>query len=312
MRNALRAEPKSPDAHLRMARLQMKLADPVSAEREFRAARGLGADRWDVIPSLGEALVAQGMNREVLVQVPPNGPTPAIAAKNLLLRAVAQLALQDIPAATTTLATVETLAPGSVEASLIAARLAAARGDLALTTAKVEDVLKRDPAQVEALLMQEQLLTAKGDRKAALDFANRAVATAPWSAMARIRRANQFIFTGQDAKAQADVDAVLEVQPRFYEAIYLNGVLMARAGRFADAAIELVKLDSVVQRMPQALYYQGLVAARLGQVESAVDFARRYNKAVPQDPDGVRLLARVGAYGEAAGAGAPGAGAGGW
>ena len=293
LRNALREQPNSADAHLRMARLQMKLADPVAADKEFRAAAARGADRWEVVSQLGEAMIGQGLYRETLAQVPARGPTPDITAKNLVLRAIAQIALKDVPAAEATLAAARQAAPDSLETALITARVAAARDDMAGTVATIETILARDPRQIDALLMKEQLLTAKGDRAAALQMADRAVTAAPWSAMARIRRAAQLVFAGQDAKAQADVDSVLEIQPRFNDAIYMNGVLMARRGKFEEASIELGKLDSAYQRVPQALYYEALVASRLGQTQSAAEFARRYAQLVPADPDGRRILAET-------------------
>ena len=274
LRNAIRAKPRDAEAHLQMARLQMKLADPVAAEIEFRAARAVGADQWVIAPLLGEVLLAQGLNKETLEQVPPRGPTPQLAMRNLLMRSIAQLSLKDTKAAAETLALAQKTAPGSVEASLMGARLAASANDLPAVKAKLAEVLQRDPTDVEGLLMQEQLVTAQGDHAEGLSLADRAVKSAPWSAMARMRRANQLMFAGQDDKAQEDVSAVLEVQPRFIEAVYLRALLLARKGKFQEATVEMEKLSSAAQRLPQALYYQAMLAANLGHQETAIDFAR--------------------------------------
>ena len=175
----------------------------------------------------------------------------------------------------------------------MAARLAAARNDLPLVKTKLAEVLERDPTDVEGLLMEEQLVTAEGDHAGGLALADRAVKSAPWSAMARMRRANQLMFAGQDDKAQEDVSAVLDVQPRFIEAIYLRALLQARKGKFQEASVEMEKLSGAAGKVPQALYYQALLSANLGRQETAVDYARRYNNLVPADPDGVKLLARA-------------------
>jgi putative PEP-CTERM system TPR-repeat lipoprotein len=116
---------------------------------------------------------------------------------------------------------------------------------------------------------------------------------APNAAAPRLDRANQLIVAGDDKKAQLDVDYVLGLQPRNAGATYLNGVLMVRAGKYADAATELQKLGPVLGRFPRAMYFQALAAANLGQTEVAVDFASKYVGRVPNDPDGVRLLART-------------------
>ncbi len=292
LRAAVHAAPRDADLHLRLAELQMKLADPVAAEKEFRAARGLGAERSAVTLRLADALLAQAQYDETLRQVPPTGPTPAVTAKNLFMRAVAQLGLEDTAAAAASLAAARRAAPDAIEVALIAARVAAANGDYAETEAQVDSVLRRDPAQIDALLMKQQIVTARDDHAAALDLAARAVRSAPFSAMARIRHATELLYAKQDDAAQADVDAVLDLQPRFIEAVYLNAVLFARRGNYQDAAVELEKLDGVLGRFPQALYYKALVAANLGRVETAVDYARRYNTLVPGDPDGIKQVAR--------------------
>ena len=291
LRNLVRSAPDDAGLHLRMARLQMKLADPVAAEKEFQAAVDRGGDRWTILPAMAEAMLAQSRYADTLALLPEAGPNSKATTGLLLLRSIAQLGLRDLDAAEATGAAAEAAAPGSVDAALIAARLAAARGDLASTRAQVDRVLALDPDQVEALLMQERLLTAAGDRPGALAAADRAVRAAPWSAQARIARANQSLYAGQDDAAQADVRAVLAVQPRFTEAVYLNAVLMARRGLTADAASELTRLDSA--NFPPAVYYQAMTALQLGRLESAAVFARRYVALSPADPDGHRLLARA-------------------
>ena len=291
LRNLVRAAPDDAGLHLRMAHLQMKLADPVAAEKEFQAAIDHGGDRWSILPALAEAMLAQSRYADTLALLPEAGPTPNATTGLLLLRSIAQLGMQDLGAAEQTGAAAEAAAPGSADAVLIAARLAAARGDLGATRGHIEQVLTLDPARVEALLMHERLLTAAGDRPGALAAADRAVRAAPWSAQARIARANQSLYAGQDDAAQADVRAVLAAQPRFTEAVYLNAVLMARHGRTADAASELTRLESA--NFAPAVYYQAMTALQLGRLESAAVFARRYVALSPADPDGHRLLARA-------------------
>ena len=292
-RTASRNNPKDAELHVKIGQVQSKLADPVAAEKEFRTAIQLGADRNVVMPLLGESVLVQGRYRDVLREVPTRGPDTGTLARNLQLRALAQLALDDVPAAQATLRDAEARVPGTAEVALVAARVAAARNEPDVMRAKVAEVLKLDPNQVEALLMEEKMRTLEGDRAGAMSLADRAVKAAPWSAMARIERANQFIYAGDDKQAQADVNAVLQAQPRFMDAVYLNGILMARRGELAEAAAQLEKLDAVSARMPQGLYYQSLIAAQQGNVQTAAEFARRYNTIVPRDPDGMRQLARV-------------------
>ena len=293
LRNAVRAEPNSALAHLRLAQSQLQLSDPVAAEKEFKTARDLGADRWEVIPQLGQVYMQQGRYQDVLTEVPPEGPKPDIAAKNMMLRAMAQVGLNDFNGATATLTQAEKIAPGNLEVLLTASRLALALRDMPTAEKKSDEALKLDPNNVEALLMKGTVLNARGDKQGSLEMANKAVTLQPGSAAARLDRANQLIVAGKDADAQIDVNKVLENQPRNAGAIYLSGVIMVRAGRYADAQAELARLGSVVNRFPRALYFQALSAANLGQSELAIDFANRYLVRMPADLDATRLVART-------------------
>lgn len=293
LRNAVRQEPNSARAHLLLAQAQQQNGDPVAAEKEFKAARDLGVDRWEIIPQLGQVYMAQNRFSDVLTEVPPEGPTPEIAAKNLILRAMAQVGANDIAAATATLAQAEKVAPGNVDVLVTGARLALALKDYTTASQKVDQALKADPKQVDALLMKAQVLLAQDKRPEALEVLNQVVAEQPGSSGGRLERANQFMLSGEDAKAMEDVKAVLKDQPRNAAATYVNGVLLVRAGKYADAQAELLKLGPLAQRFPRALYFQALSAANLGQNETAIEFANRYVARVPNDPDGVRLVART-------------------
>ena len=293
LRNAVRQDPNSAAAHLRLAQVQQQTGDPVAAEKEFKTARDLGADRWAIIPQLGQVYMAQNRYTDVLTEVPPEGPTPEIAAKNLMLRAMAQVGSNDIAGATATLAQAEKVAPGNLEVLVTGARLALALRDYDGAARKVDQALALDPKQVDALLMKAQVLLARNERAQALDVLNQVVAERPDSAAGRLERANQLMLAGEDAKSMEDVKAVLKEQPRNAGATYLNAVLLVRAGKYPDAQTELAKLGPVMQRFPRALYFQALAAANLGQNEAAIEFANRYVTRVPTDPDGVRLVART-------------------
>ena len=293
LRNALRKDPDSADLHLRMARVQLKLADPVAAEREFRLAISRGGSLGGILPELGEAMLAQGENKPLLAVVPPRGATPDATARNLLVRAIAQIALKDLAAADATLSDARRTVPEAIQTLLIASRLAAARDDVAGAEAASDAVLAREPTQIDALLMKGQLLAAKGDRAGATEMAARAVASSPYSAMSRVGYAGLLMDKGEDTKALAQVEEVLVNQPRFLDAIYLRGVLLARAGKLEEAAIELGKLDFASQRLPQALFAQANIAARLNRMQTAAEFARRYHTLVPDDHAGVLVLARA-------------------
>ncbi len=293
LRNAVKANPGNAEAHMRLAQLQLQASDPVAAEKELKVARELRFEPKQVTPLLIQSYLAQQRFAEVLSEAKADGADPVEDAKLMVLRAVAQIGMQDVPGARASLAEAQRLAPDNQDASLALARVFIIEHDLAGGERQVDRALAINDQRADALVMKGQFLSAKGDQAGALEYFERAVVVAPGSPGIRLERANDYLASGQDTKARADVDKVLETEPRNGGAIYLDVVLKVRAGRYADADLALEKLAPIIERFPRGRYFEALIKSNLGQTEQAIDAALRYVAQAPEDPDGVRLLARV-------------------
>jgi len=293
LRNAIKANPKNAEAHVRLAQLQLQGSDPVAAEKELKLARELKYDAKMVTPLLAQSYLAQQRFADVLSEIKTDGAHPVDDAKLLMLRAVAQIGLQDIPGARASLAEAQRLAPDNQDAPVTAARVFVIEKDLAGAERQIDRALAINDQRADALVLKGQLLAAKGDSAGALGYLERAVAAAPNAPGMRLERANQYLASGQDAKARADIDKVLAFQPQNGGAIYLDMVLKLRAGRYTDADVALETLMPVIDRFPRGRYFQALIKANLDQTEQAADAALRYVAQSPDDLEGVRLLARV-------------------
>ena len=293
LRNAVKLHPESAEAHFQLGKLQLEQGDAVAAEKEFKTARDLNYDKFTISISLGKAYLAQNRYRDVLSEVKPEGPTPDQKAVALVLRATASFALSDIRAAQAALADAELAAPKNVDARMVAARLATTQRDFPLAQLKLNEALALDPKRGDAFALDSQIKAAEGDRPAAIALMDKAIEAEPSRTAYRLDRAGLALQLGQDAKARADVDTVLAMEPRNGGATYLGLVLLVRAGKFAEADSAVQKLGPTIDRFPRALYFQALIKGNLGQTATAVDFAERYVARTPRDPDGVRLLARA-------------------
>ena len=81
------------------------LGDVLSAERDLKRARVLGADRDLVTGELARIYLAERRFKDLLTEVPATGGRAEMTARNMALRARAQLGLGDIGAAVAALAT---------------------------------------------------------------------------------------------------------------------------------------------------------------------------------------------------------------
>ena len=293
LRNAVREDPTNSEAHFRLGTVQLRLGDPVAAEKEFRLARDNGFDPRGVTPLLAQTYMAQGKFRELLRDFQATGQPPEIAVSVLVTRGIAMMQLDNMDGAAAAFAEAERLGPQLVDPPLAGARVLIAKHDYTGAEAKVDRALAINGKAADALVLKAQLSNLKGDRPKALAALDAAVEAAPNSSAARLERANILIASGQDAKAKADVDAVLAVEPRSAGAVYLQAVLAARAKDFAAADAALTKINAVLSRFPRGYYFQAIIKFNLGQAEQAVEAANKYMARNPGDLDGVKLMARI-------------------
>ena len=209
------------------------------------------------------------------------------------MRAVAQVGLQDVSGARGSLAEALRLAPDNQDASLAVARVFILEKDLAGAERQVDRTLAINDQRADALVLKGQLMAARGDKTGAIATLERAVLAAPGSAGIRLERANEYLATGQDAEARADVDKIFETEAHNGGAVYLDMVLKVRAARYVDADLALERLGPAIERFSRGRYFEALIKSNLGQPEQAVDAALRYVAQAPEDLDGARLLARI-------------------
>jgi Tetratricopeptide repeat len=81
LRNAVRDAPQDPQLRIRLARVYLQLGDPISAEREARAARERNGAEADYLPVLDQALLRQGKFQELSDLVRPGNRPPLSKAK---------------------------------------------------------------------------------------------------------------------------------------------------------------------------------------------------------------------------------------
>lgn len=293
LRNAVRDDPANAEANYRLGLVQLQLGDAVAAERQLKAAQAAGYDARAVAPPLAQSYLVQRKFKEVLDEFPADPAEAASAGPLLVLRGLAQLGLEDVPAARATIERAERVAPQLADVPLAAARVALAEQDLARAEQKVERSLALDANKPDALLLKGQLLNARGERQAALAVLDQAVERSGGSPAVLLERATVLIALNQDAKAKADVEAALAADPRNAAPTYLQAVLFTRAGDHKAADQAFQRLSPVMGRFPRAYFFLAVTKSNLGQTEQAADAARRYVARAPNDPDGAKLLARI-------------------
>lgn len=293
LRRAVRDNPRDAEAHLRLGMVQLRLGDPVAAEREFKLARESGFEPATVSHLLAETYMREGKFQELLDEFPPPANPDKDAVPLLVMRGMAQLGLGRLEQAKSTLTEAVKLAPEQAGPELAMARLFAAQHDLAGSETAVDRALALNGNDVPALLLKAQLLNQRGQRTQAIARLDQAVKIAPADIPLRLERANMLIEANDDKRAQADVDAILKRDPRSAAAIYIEAVIATRQREYTKADALLTRIQPLFDRFPRAYYFEAVVKFNLGQAEQAISAAERYVARAPQDPDGVKMLARI-------------------
>ncbi len=293
LRSAVLADPGSAEAHFRLGEVQLRLGDPVAAERELTLAGQRGWDTHAIAPQLASALIAERRFADVLARFTTDGLTPEQAARVLVARSTAFLGLNKIGPARDAAAQAETLAPHLPEAALASAAAAQAGGDSAAAEQAVARALKITPNDPTALLAQAELRRARGDMKGALASLDVAVAAAPNRAATRLVRADMLIGMHEDARASTDLADVLKRDPHNRIANLLQAQLLVRAHDFNGADAALQQAGPALAGLPRGEMLLAVVKANLHQPEQAIDAASRYLARAPDDPAAYKLLASL-------------------
>jgi len=236
LKNAVNMAPKNGQVRAELGYLLLRTGDAISAERELRQARADGAPDTMVLPSLFQSMLTRGKERELLEQFPdPNGSDKSVRAADVL-RARA-IALQKIgqPQKADEAMDRSLAIRRDAPSLLTRATLAQQQGDLATANKVTDEALKSAPTDAGALMMKISLLQAVGNDKAAIGFADQLVKYYPDTAAPKVARIGVLLKLKQDAKAQADVSAILAKQPGLPIGVYYQAIIKARAKDVKDA-----------------------------------------------------------------------------
>ncbi|HVP86288.1 MAG TPA: XrtA/PEP-CTERM system TPR-repeat protein PrsT [Rhizomicrobium sp.] len=241
LKNAVTMAPKNGQVRAELGYLLLRTGDAISAERELRQARADGADDQVVLPSLFQAMLNRGKERDLLEQFaePAAGDNSVRAADILRARAIALQKVGEIEKANQSMD--RSLSIRRDPPSLLTrATLAQQQGDLATATKVTDDALKMAPTDAGALMMKISLLQAQGQDQKALGYADQLVKYYPDSAAPKVARIGVYLKLKQDDKAKADINSILAKQPGLPIGVYYKAIVTARA-KDMKAAWKLVQ-----------------------------------------------------------------------
>jgi putative PEP-CTERM system TPR-repeat lipoprotein len=293
LKNARKANPQDNAIRLKLASVEFRFNDIEGAQIDLKAARQNGGDETKIIPMLAQTYLMQGKFDEVLQEFPiRNDSTAEIRAATLTVRANAQIGLNHLDEARTSLIAAETLQPNAAAPKLALAQLDMRGNQADSALKKVDEAIQIAPS-AEAHYLKATILVTRNDAPGALAEVNAALTADPGHVPSLIERAQLFIAQGQDAQADADIKAAVARAPRAVAARYFEALLLVRAKDYEGADTILTKYADGYSQFPEGFFLQATVKSELKQYEQAQTAIEAYLAAIPTATKGQKLKAYI-------------------
>jgi cellulose synthase operon protein C len=284
---AVRARPGWGEAHAALARIHLAMGRGDAAEGELSRAAATGFDPGAIHPLRAEALLLQGDADGALDEAAAAPSRVAAAAARVRARALA--AGGDVPAAQGVLVGVLARNPRDARAWRDLAQVRFDAGDVAGAEEAVGHALA-DRGDLDALVLKGELVRSRYGLAAALAWFDAALKRDAFFHRALVARAETLGEMGRARAMLADTRAALAARPDSAEALYLQAVLAARAGRDALATALLARTGGALDRQPATLLLAGVLDYRAGRIERAVASWREWQGRQPTSILARRLL----------------------
>ena len=270
MKKAQEASPKEGIIHAMMARIMMRFGDRSGAERELRLARKNGAPDHAVLPLLFRVMVERREEINLLNEFPEPAPgAKGMTASDILQgRAQALFSLKRVDEAGAAMD--RSLSLGrDPDGLLLRAKIATQQRNTGLATKLIDEAYRLNPKDGGVMLARLAQLEQTHDDAGMLAMADQMLKLYPFSSDARVGRIKVYLKRNQDAKAKAEIDAML-VRASVPVAIYYKAVLLARAHDKKGAAQTVQMLPpEFVKSYPEYAVQMAQIASDNGSVESS-------------------------------------------
>jgi putative PEP-CTERM system TPR-repeat lipoprotein len=224
LKNALAANPNSPQARLLLGQALLTQGDAVAAVVELRKAQELQVPDAQVVPDLARGMLMIGEEAKLITQFSSlNLADPAAGADLRTSLATAYAVQGDNTRAATAAEEALRLKPGYAPALIVQARLRALEGSADDAIALLDQVLAAEPNNTRAATLKgDMLLYGKRDAAGALVAFQQAVKAQPDSVAARAGIINILLSQQKLDEARTEFTQLKKAAPNHPETVYFE------------------------------------------------------------------------------------------
>ncbi|MDR6847048.1 tetratricopeptide (TPR) repeat protein [Sphingomonas sp. BE270] len=266
---AIKADPSWGLAHAMLARSFLAIGDGVAAEGELGRARDAGFDPARAHQLYAHAWLLQGDANRALTEAAKAGAPYSGYAIRIGARALA--AQGDVAGAQAALSTLLADAPKDSFAWSDLGRIKYQAGDIAGAIESAQRAVDLDADNVEAITLRGELVRGQYGLIAALPWFENALGHDAYYHPALIEYAATLGDVGRYTDMLAATRKALAARPGSPQALYLQAVLAARAGKDDLARTLLARTGGQLNAMPGARLLSGTLAYKAGAYQQAID-----------------------------------------
>lgn len=302
LKNALQINPNMLPVQLLLGKALMQNGEVAAAEVAFNEALRLGVNRAEVVQSLGEAVLAQGKQKQMLESktFASAGLPPGVQLQVLLLRARAHTELGESAAALRSIEEARAIDRRNVDSWLAEVPVRILARQFKEAGVAADTALGLAPNSAEALYQRGAVAHVQGNLAGAVSAYDKALLANSQHIEARVARIGIALDQQRFADAVKDLELLQAQSPKEPRASYMRALLAERNGDIAgsQAALKQVTdfLDPVpmdfIRARPQLLMLNGLAHFGLKQSEKARQYLEAFLRVQPQSPVS-KLLARI-------------------
>jgi tetratricopeptide (TPR) repeat protein len=285
---AIKADPSWGLAHAMLARSFLAIGDGVAAEGELGRARDAGFDPARAHQLYAHAWLLQGDANRALTEAAKAGAPYSGYAIRIGARALA--AQGDVAGAQAALGTLLADAPKDSFAWSDLGRIKYQAGDIAGAIESAQRAVDLDADNVEAITLRGELVRGQYGLIAALPWFENALGHDAYYHPALIEYAATLGDVGRYTDMLAATRRALAARPGSPQALYLQAVLAARAGKDDLARTLLARTGGQLNAMPGARLLSGTLAYKAGAYQQAIDDWRGLVGQQPTNITARRLL----------------------
>ncbi|GEM_PF-5965255 len=299
LRNAIKYNPDSLPAYIKLAETYLQLDQPAAAEWTLGRLRSKNVDISLYAELMATAYFRQSRYEELLETLPAVGLAIDLQSKITLWRGKAYLGLRNYASAEHAFESALALTPTLAEAHVQLSRLRLLTGQTDAAEQALKTAQSYNMTGAEYLYLWGELYRQRHQFDQAIAFYDKTLQADPDHLMALVTKAGLLLDTGSIGQAESLIAALRKKYPSNLHVAYLHTLMLSNKGDRRGAAAALEKTGKILdsetltdyQDDPRTLNIAGAVYYFLNRHQDAINALDLYLNIAPHNNEVRRILA---------------------